>query len=562
MAGARLTLTTAFFLLGAWLFAQGQSDRPGVLPSDAEEIPLDEGVIRGRVVDARSGRPIGGAVIAVAYDGQAAVRSDSDGRYEIAGLEPGDVHVFVRANGYVAGEYGQREPTDPGAAIFVRGGQATTGVRVELHRVGSISGHVYDETGEGRAGVEVQALRETYLPGGPRWVPVAFAQTDASGLYQVANVFPGAYRVMAFLGRPPRSSGPDTSTIYAPTFFVSTTRLEEARSILVAPGQDAFGVDIAQLVSEAFTLSGIVTDPTGEPFSGVMIALLPGSQDGSRPVGQPQPVADDGRFTFTDIVPGNYRLLAHRAGYPTAMFPVLIEDDDLTDVEVVFRPGTRLDGRILTDGRRPVPFDPTRLRVGLLHPIPGDTDFTGPGSLTFSDSDGVRSDGTFSLEHVVGPTQLRISNLPDGWSLKTVRLDGADVTDDTLDFGDGVSRELDLVLTDQTTHVAGRVTDRLGKAVTQYTVVVFPRETDQWIGSSRRVHGAGPDHDGVYRLQRLPAGDYLAIAVDSLPRYAWFDSRVLEQLWPRATSFRLDDGEFQTLNLKLSTTPIFLRYAR
>ncbi len=36
MAGARLTLATAFFLLGAWLFAQGQSDRPCTAPGSLD----------------------------------------------------------------------------------------------------------------------------------------------------------------------------------------------------------------------------------------------------------------------------------------------------------------------------------------------------------------------------------------------------------------------------------------------------------------------------------------------------------------------------------------------
>ena len=78
----------------------------------------------------------------------------------------------------------------------------------------------------------------------------------------------------------------------------------------------------------------------------------------------------------------------------------------------------------------------------------------------------------------------------------------------------------------------------------------------------RRVQGVGPDHDSVYHLQNLLAGDYLAIAVNSLPQNAWFDSRVLEQLWRRATSFRLGDGEHRTLTLQLSTTPINLLNVR
>ena len=53
----------------------------------------------------------------------------------------------------------------------------------------------------------------------------------------------------------------------------------------------------------------------------------------------------------------------------------------------------------------------------------------------------------------------------------------------------------------------------------------------------------------------LPPADYLAIAVELLPAYAWRDPEVLERLWPLATPFRLDEGEQQALNLRLAQTP-------
>ena len=550
-------LTAAVVLLGAWLSAQDRADRPGVIPRSADEIPADEGVIRGRVVDARSRRPIVGGTIAVVYDGPAVATTGTDGRYEVAGLEPGDVQVFVRADGYVASQYGQRRPTDLAATIPVRSGQATTGVNVELLRVGSMSGRIYDESGEGRAGVEVQLLTQRYGTGAPpMWAPVAYAQTETSGLFQIPDVTPGEYRVQAYLGRAPRSSGTENRGMYVPTFFPSTTRLEEAHSLLLAPGQEMFGVDFELLVVEPLTISGIVTGPTGEPVEGAQIVTFPSGPIVSSLI-SPQPVAGDGRFVLTDVAPGAYVLHALHARHPTVMHTVLV-DDDLTDVELVFREATRLNGRIVRDGGGPVPFDPRRLRVALAQPLRAIPSIR-PG-LSISPRGGARPDGTFSVD-VVGPTQLQISNLPDGWMLKMVRLNGVDITDEVVDFGNGARRDLEVVLTDQVAHVAGRVTDRRGSPVARYTVVVFPPEPDRR-GSPRYVQGVGPDHDGEYHVQGLPAGDYLAVAVDALPQNAWFDPRVLEQLWSRATSFRLGDGEYQTLNLQLSTTPINLLNAR
>ena len=550
-------LTAAVLLLGAWLSAQDRADRPGVIPRSADEIPADEGVIRGRVVDARSRRPIARATIAIVYDGPAVAATGTNGRYEVGGLEPGDLQVFVRADGYVPSEYGQRRPTDLRATVRVRGGQATTGVNVELQRVGSMSGRIYDALGEGQAGVEVQLLAERYGPGGPMWAPAAFAQTEASGLFQIPDVTPGEYRVQAHLGRAPRSSGTDNRAMYVPTFFPSTTRLEEAHSLQLAPGQEMFGVDFELLVVEPLTISGSVTGPTGEPVEGAQIMMFPNGPIVSSLL-RPQAVADDGRFVLTDVAPGAYVLHLPHARHPSVTYPVLV-DDHLTNVELVFREATRLSGRIVQDGGGPVPFDPSRLRVALAQPLRAIPSIR-PG-LSISAGGGARPDGTFSVD-VSGPMRLLISNLPDGWALKMVRFNGADITDEVVDFGNGARRDLEVVLTDQIAHVVGRVTDRRGNHVSRYTVVVFPSETDRLEGSPRRVRGIGPDHDGVYHLQGLPAGDYLATAVNALPQNAWFDPRVLEQLWSRATSFRLGDGEYQTLNLQLSTTPINLLNAR
>ncbi|MEE8154447.1 MAG: hypothetical protein V3T53_05750, partial [Phycisphaerales bacterium] len=61
--------------------------------------------------------------------------------------------------------------------------------------------------------------------------------------------------------------------------------------------------------------------------------------------------------------------------------------------------------------------------------------------------------------------------------------------------------------------------------------------------------------DRTYRVDGLPPGGYLAIAVESILQNAWHDPSVLERLWSRATSFHLEEGERKTLDLRLATIP-------
>jgi hypothetical protein len=103
--------------------------------------------------------------------------------------------------------------------------------------------------------------------------------------------------------------------------------------------------------------------------------------------------------------------------------------------------------------------------------------------------------------------------------------------------------------------VAGIVTDRNNRIILNHTVVVFPEDMGHWKDPSRFVRAARPRQDGRFEVEDLPPADYLAVAVDSLPRNAWRDPAVLERLWPLAERFRLREGERRTLQLKLSPVP-------
>jgi hypothetical protein len=69
---------------------------------------------------------------------------------------------------------------------------------------------------------------------------------------------------------------------------------------------------------------------------------------------------------------------------------------------------------------------------------------------------------------------------------------------------------------------------------------------------TRYVAFARPNQDGGYRIRDLPAGSYYAIAVPYIAQGEWNDPEVLGRLRTNATRFTLNEGESQTLDLKLS----------
>jgi hypothetical protein len=53
-------------------------------------------------------------------------------------------------------------------------------------------------------------------------------------------------------------------------------------------------------------------------------------------------------------------------------------------------------------------------------------------------------------------------------------------------------------------------------------------------------------------VRNLPPGGYYAIAVEYVAQGEWGDPEVLERLRGKATRFTVNDGETQTLTLKLT----------
>jgi protocatechuate 3,4-dioxygenase beta subunit len=177
----------------------------------------ERGFITGRVVDARTGDPIEGAVVMAmadpgqGEDGVAAMSSDGEdgrrgmfravtnarGQYRIP-VRPGVYKILAKARGYKPARF----PREVG----VRPGQTVEGVSFRLepvgqHKKGAILGKVYDaRTREPIAGAVVIARsangREVFR-----------ARTNRRGLYKIV-ADPGAYRVVAMARGYSRASYP------------------------------------------------------------------------------------------------------------------------------------------------------------------------------------------------------------------------------------------------------------------------------------------------------------------------------------------------------------------
>ena len=80
---------------------------------------------------------------------------------------------------------------------------------------------------------------------------------------------------------------------------------------------------------------------------------------------------------------------------------------------------------------------------------------------------------------------------------------------------------------------------------------MFANEAEKWAEDSRFVRSTRPDQQGKYQIRGLPAGDYVAVAIDYVEDGMWNDPEYLESVRRYGQRVRLGESGSQTVALKL-----------
>ena len=133
-----------------------------------------------------------------------------------------------------------------------------------------------------------------------------------------------------------------------------------------------------------------------------------------------------------------------------------------------------------------------------------------------------------------------------------MRLSGTDITDSGIDLRpEQEISGLEVEMTNHPSEVAGIVHDLTGSPSRASTVVVFARDREHWRSGTRYVTAGRPDQNGRYRIRGLPAGEYYAVAVDSVEDGQWTDPEFLDRMREPAATIVIDDAAITRLDLKV-----------
>jgi hypothetical protein len=563
----RFPTFSAIFILTFVLLAQAQgpsTSLPGqvALPKPAapaggaaknSDPNKGTGIIRGHILLA-NGRPARRASIQLVSRGTRATAAGDDGAYEFTDLPADSYRMSAGKPGYLVLEYGQSRAFERGKVITLRDGEKIEKIDITLPPSGAISGRIADENGEPLEGVTVRLLQMQFMANRRQLVDVSAAgsrRTDDTGQYRLFGVPPGQFVVMASVTDRASDQQPGDDLIlpgYAPTYYPGATEVSQAQAVGLGLSQELGGVDFSLAQAPTARLSGVAVDSRGLPARVLLDRSRRSGGFGELP--RRGTVGPTGEFHFDDVPPGEYVLQAlgprntneSEADFATTY--VTIDGQSVPGVQLAALSGSSLSGRVTFEG-----LD-GNAKAPAIRLSAWPTDFDRSPMLTGEIATTLAGDGgRFAIAGLHGPRRLRVVNAPSDWSLKAVRVNGSDVTDDIFSFGmraDSLA-DVEVVVTNRGPSVTGTAADAQGHPAVDYSVVAFSTDPQKWYQRSRFMNYARPDHTGSFTVSGLAPGSYFVVAMDTLQGAEgwgeWQDPEFLRAISASATRVTLADGQ-------------------
>jgi hypothetical protein len=531
--------------LRAEALARLNTRREGVELSDP--FCVGNGIVRGRVLTS-GGAPLVAAAVRITDPtvDLAGEWTNRAGEYSVDCLLPGDYTLEVGKLGHVLpGGGGTYRGT-----VTVREDEPAVNVPdVVFERASVATGAIVDEHGEPLEGVAVRALQVRYVRG--RMMAVAAGvqtRTDDRGSFRLFGLGAGEYLVRASAGASlyVGGGGRGRAAGYTPLYYPGTPSIDAALQIRAESGADLSGLHIVFRPSLAARITGTAIDASGAPVTGSVI--LSASHRSGVVATDPVvlPIGSEGAFAIPDVPSGDYVVHAVVPPGPgrTAEFGshyVTVTDRDPEPLVIQTSTGGTLDGRLVLEADGP---DAARRLGFTLMAYPVDPDrapFPGRGSGLVT-----QSDGTFYAVGLYGPRRLTLPQAPPGWYLKSVTIDGTDVTDTGFELpGAAAVSGAEIVLSARGASLSGRVVDDRDRPA-EATVVVIPADRSLWTPYSRRLRRT-ETKDGSFSVQGLPPGEYWVAAVATLETDPaadeWQHPAALDTLVQRAERVTLGESE-------------------
>ncbi len=500
-------------------------------------------ILEGVVLNARTGEPLRKAQVVLMLMGDrpsepVAVPTDAEGKFRVAGIEPGRYRVMPQRNGFV------NRQRDASTVLTIAKGQHLKDLTFKLEPAAVIAGRVSDEDGEPLANVRVQAMRYRYFRGRRELMPSGFASTDDLGSFRMFGLQAGRYYIkavytdnrMMFGTIAGARAGDDSS--YAPVYYPGVTDPAHAVALTVGAGEEKLGVDFRLTPSRTVRVRGRVTPPPpAERTMGVML-MQRGTPMSDRPAfGR---IQRDGSFEIRGVSPGAYvaTVMGEREGVRlSARRDIDVANSDVEGVVLTLAPGIDIAGSVRVENESEPKPDLSTLRIWL------EPDTPGPGG---ADGGTVKANGEFTLKNAgTGDYRLRVMPMPERYYVSRARFGDTDVLAGTLRVGDGAAGPIEIVLSGDAGTLEGLVTDGDAKPVPGAAVALLGGPV---AGDS--APWATADQSGRYVLRSVRPGEYTVYAFAGAEPGAWDDPDFIQAYKDERKTVTVDRNGRQTVDLR------------
>jgi len=543
----------------------------------ATQGPEGTATVRGRVVDAVTGRPLRNLFInfypqprmpyTPGIDAEPPKRSaitGDDGAFEVSKLIAAEYGISAGAPAdYLSIEYGTTRPGGPSRHLTVAD-NAQMDITIRAWRAATIAGHVYDERGRPVIGADVRVFEKDSEVH-------AFSVTDDRGAYEIARLQPGLYTVavpvslwnhtlssapvrsapsgsptpyvvdrglrtmMTVQGVPPAPSTEEGQPqVYVTTFAGGASTRDAAAFTRLESGDYRDNLDITLPAVRGTRVSGIVT--AAADITGTVLTLMPEAALRSFDVSRiTATVAADGRFVFAATPPGKYVLSGYRHFPPPTEVSLaggnplffagdeVVRDPDEMWIEMPLAVGDAdIDNLVVTLS----PGTPITGRIVVDDDRPGEDPpagirvgqatirlFLGPNRMDDRYIP-VEADGSISTRLRPGVYHLLAFADRQDRAFKTTIVHGQEIGYGPLVVGTEPLRDVQFVFARFDTLLQGSVAEADGNPAPDATVIAIPADRDTWL----RLEESGRAriaraNNGSYRLTGIAPGDYYVIAL-------------------------------------------------
>lgn len=519
----------------------GQVNSPGrILGRElAKEYKPEELVtISGTVVNSITGDPVPRARVSatsvnIPIGPLSSVTADESGAFTLTGLPPGSYTLFADRAGFVQNRaMGLNARASNRNRAQASAGEKLTGVRVLIVPQALVTGRILDANGDPVSGaiVSAQPVRRTNRPFQQN------VQSNDLGEYRLFGLEPGRYIVAADVR--PEAGGPRALLPNLPpppddleqavrTYYPRALEESEASTILLKPGDARQGIDIQLQSARLARISGRVVLPpnwqnpmaenTPPGFTAEVAGNLPLGQVSVVPLRSAAafsnrssggPIKANGEFLISGVVPGTYRLSAHLPSGKSsatnvnriASAVVEVRGRNVENVVLTFREMVAATAVLKFENPGSTP---PRVTLNLI-PLNG----IGGAYAHFDSQKG----GELRFTPVEpGSYRLMVTGVTCDCYVKSLEVNGRDAENGIVEIGDSAETAIQLKFAEPAARIDGRVAGDDGKALSGYSVVLWPESNKR----PDRYKFARTDAEGKFSLDGVAPGSYLLTSVSS-----------------------------------------------